>query len=67
MILNADVLRLSYIVCNDAVCVCVAQTHSTLPQPGAADTAHSEGTRAAASSGLSGVGRVGGVVGMLGV
>ena len=40
---------------------------TTLPQPGAADTGHSEGTRAAASSGLSRVGRVGGVVGMLGV
>ena len=41
--------------------------HSTLLQPGAADKRDYEGTRAAASSCLSRVGRVGGVVGMLGV
>ena len=40
---------------------------STQPQPGAAEKRDYEGTRAAASSCLSGVGRVGGVVGMLGV
>ena len=39
----------------------------TLLQPGAADKRDYEGTRAAAFSGLSRVGRVGGVVGMLGV
>ena len=39
----------------------------TLPQPGAADKRDYEGTRAAASSCLSRVGRVSGVVGMLGV
>ena len=39
----------------------------TLLQPGAADKRDYEGTRAAASSCLSRVGRVGGVVGMLGV
>ena len=39
----------------------------TLLQPGAADKRDYEGTRAAASSCLSRVGRVGGVVGMLGI
>ena len=55
------------------MCICVLdsrtqkQTSGTLLQPGAADKRDYEGTRAAASSGLSRVGRVGGVVGMLGV
>ena len=40
---------------------------STLLQPAAAHKRDYEGTRDAASSGLSRVGRVGGVVGMLGV
>ena len=42
-----------------------AQLCSTLAQPTAPHKAHSEGTRAAAPSGLSQVSRVGGVVGVL--